>query len=122
MRRISVKVSKNFDSEEFACKCGCGKNNIGAAVVFILQRVRDHYDVPVTVTSACRCLVYNRSEDVGSNDNSQHPRRTAVDFTVEGVHPLIVSAQLCTWYPTSLGIGTYNNFTHVDTRKVMARW
>ena len=115
-----MKVSKNFDSSEFACKCGCGKNNIGAAVVFILQRVRDHYGAPVTVTSACRCLVHNRK--VGSTDGSQHPRRTAVDFRVAGFDPIHVHDLIDHWYPDSLGLGRYEDFTHVDTRKVKARW
>jgi len=117
-----MKVSKDFHDWEFECSCGCGKNNIGAAVVYVLQRVRDYYDSPVTVTSAVRCLVYNRSDDVGSNDKSQHPRRTAVDFTVQDVDPYDVFALLCGWYPDSLGIGRYCNFTHVDTRLIKARW
>ena len=121
-----MRVSNDFHDWEFECRCGCGKNNIGAGVVNILQRVRNYYGKPVTISSAVRCLAYNRKPvsegGPGSNDRSQHPRRTAVDFNVRGVAPEQVQDLIDKWYPNSLGLGRYDNFTHVDTRKGKARW
>lgn len=115
-----MQISKDFHDWEFECKCGCGKTNIGAAVVFVLQRVRDYYGVPVTPSSAVRCTSHNA--DVGGAQKSRHLFRDAVDFNVRGVAPEQVQDKIDEWYPNSLGLGRYEGFTHVDTRKGKARW
>ena len=113
-------ISANFNRSEFECSCGCGGDTVDAATLEALEAVRQHYDAPVTINSAYRCLFYNRSDVVGSNDNSQHPKGRAVDFTVAGVLPADVYV-----YCDSLGlggVGKYDDFTHIDTRDGYARW
>lgn len=76
---------------------------------------------PIIVTSGYRDIAYNRA--VGSNDQSQHPRFTAIDFRVPGMSPRAIAALLET-HPASdtFGIGVYPTFTHIDTRGTRARW
>lgn len=69
-----------------------------------------------------RYAVRSTMQKWGGAPKSEHPKRTAVDFTVRGVAPEQVQDLIDEWYPNSLGLGRYNNFTHVDTRKGKARW
>lgn len=112
-------LSAHFSRHEFACGCGCGGDTVDSSTLEALEAIRQHYDSPVTITSAYRCLEYNRS--VGSTDESQHPRGRAVDFVVDGVASHDVYD-----YADSLGlggVGRYDSFTHIDTRtNGPARW
>lgn len=56
----------------------------------ILEAVRAHFGVPVTINSFYRCLALNRA--IGSKDNSQHVTGEAVDFEVTGVSNDAVAA------------------------------
>ncbi len=123
-----AKLTKNISRHEMACHCGCGFDTMDWETVRVLQDCADHYAEirgldrsVVTITSAARCLDYNRS--IGSTDNSQHPRGRAIDFTIAGVRPHDVYAYLADEYPDRYGIGNYSNFTHLDTRSGgPARW
>ena len=115
-------LTDNFSRSEFACKCGCGFDDIASDLVYICQNVRHHFDRPVTITSGCRCPEHNAS--VGGAENSQHVAGRAADIVVSGVYPDEVwmylesqSAELGVG-----GLGSYSDFTHVDTRYKRARW
>lgn len=47
--------TRNFKVSEFACKCGCGKDDIDQRVMDMAQTIRDALGVPVRVNSGCRC-------------------------------------------------------------------
>lgn len=47
--------TRNFKVSEFACKCGCGKNDIDQRVIDMAQTIRDALGVAVRVNSGCRC-------------------------------------------------------------------
>ena len=51
--------TKNFKVSEFACKCGCGFDNIDQRVMNMAQTIRDALGVPVRVNSGCRCEKHN---------------------------------------------------------------
>lgn len=114
-------ISAHFSRHEFACRCGCGGDTVDAASLEALEAIRQHFDAPVKINSAYRCLTYNRTPAVGSNDNSQHPLGRAQDIVVEGVPPNDVAN-----YAEGLGlggVGRYATFTHIDTRtNGPARW
>ena len=78
-------ISKNFNRSEFACKCGCGYDNVDAMTLEIVQSVRDHFGQSVTITSGCRCPEYNAV--VGGSKNSQHVKGRAADIVVANVSP-----------------------------------
>ena len=51
--------TKNFKVAEFACKCGCGKNDIDQRIINMAQSLRDALGVPIRVNSGCRCEARN---------------------------------------------------------------
>ena len=114
------KVSANFLVNEFACKDGSDIVPIDMELVSVLQDVRNHFKVPVTINSAYRTPAYNKK--VGGVTASQHIRGTAADITVRGVPPEKVCAYLNGKYPGKYGIGKYPTFTHIDVRTSKARW
>lgn len=123
-------LSKNISRHEVACLCGCGLDTVDVETVAVVQDVCDHFAeelgvdrVVLGINSAARCFEYNRSDRIGSNDASQHPRCRALDIRLKGVEPYRVYDYLDDKYPDQYGIGRYRTFTHIDTRSGgRARW
>ena len=111
-------LSDNFSRSEFACKCGCGQDTVDAQLLDILQDIRNEFG-PVTITNANRCPVHNAA--IGGSSNSQHLRGRAADIQIADATPKDVAVFVDGHYPNT-GIGTYNTFTHIDTRGYKARW
>ena len=121
----SDKIAKNFQYKEFDCHgqgC-CSTTIIDEKLVEYVQRIRDHFGKPVTITSSYRCEVHNRR--VGGATKSYHMRGQAADIVVQGV-----SSREVAKYAESigiLGIGLYETskdgyFTHIDTRTTKSFW
>jgi len=80
-----VKLAKNFDSEEFACPCGCGESDIHPLVVERAQKLRNAIGVPITIVrkpyekngSGVRCHKHNR--EIHGDRNSFHLCGMAID-------------------------------------------
>ena len=112
-------IALHFDRIDFACNCGCGKDDIAPELVRLVEDVRMHFNSPTTISSGCRCLEWNRKE--GSSDTSQHVKGFAADFVVKGVTPKEVADYLQT--KGIGGLGRYKWFTHADIRTGRkARW
>jgi len=107
-------LSPHFSRWEFRCKCGCGFDTVDTQLLEVLEGIRQYYDAPIKVSSGARCRAYNKK--IKGAPKSQHPLARACDFTVEGVQPKMVQRYLDLTYPTTLGLGSYEDFTHVDTR------
>ena len=123
-----MKLTENFDREEFECTDGSGmptdvQLNI-AELAVQLEIIRAHFNAPVHINSAYRSLEYNRS--IGSNDSSQHVLGRAADITIKGVSPDDVADAIDFLIATGMlkegGVGRYNTFTHYDIRGTRARW
>lgn len=123
-----MKLTKNFDREEFECTDGSEmpidvQLNI-AELAVQLEIIRSHFNAPVHINSAYRSLEYNRS--IGSNDSSQHVLGRAADITIKGVSPDDVADAIEFLITTGMlkegGVGRYNTFTHYDIRGERARW
>ncbi len=112
-------LSKNFDREEFACKCGCGFDVVDAETLKIVQGIRDFFGVAVKVTSGCRC--YSHNLKVGGVSNSRHKLGKACDMQISGVEPAQVRDYIDTRYGNKYAVGIYDTFTHVDCGKYK-RW
>ncbi len=115
-----TRVSSNFLASEFCCKgngcCVCAK--IDTSLVECLQKIRNHFGAPTTINSGYRCEKHNKA--VGGASSSYHIKGMAADIVVSGVKPLEVAK-----YAESigiLGIGLYDDFVHIDTRKQKAFW
>jgi uncharacterized protein YcbK (DUF882 family) len=109
-----------FTRAEFACKCGCGFDTVDAQLLEVLIDIRKYFAAPVTVNSGCRCADYNRK--IGGAANSQHLLGRAADIAVKGASPRAIANFIENAHPTTMGVGRYRTFTHVDSRTVKARW
>lgn len=115
------KLSENFRVNEFACHgtdCGCTTVLVDTDLVDYLQRIREHFGKPVTVSSGYRCAVHNKSVDGATS--SKHMAGMAADIVIPGIAPTEVAK-----YAESIGvkgIGLYDTFTHVDTRASKSYW
>lgn len=114
------KISKYFSRGEFACKCGCGFSVVDVQLLELLTLVREYFDSPVTINSACRCEKHNKS--VGGTSGSKHKQGIAVDIKVKGVDTGAVYDFIDRYAPNSCGLGWYEYFVHVDVRSDKARW
>ena len=111
-------ISIHFSRKEFACKCKCGFDTVDVVTLRSLEAIRVHFNAPVTVTSACRCVDHNAA--VGGKAKSQHLLGRAADVQVAGIEPEKVAT-----YAENLGmsVGRYNTFTHIDSRSgTPAKW
>lgn len=121
----AIKLSNNFNSSEFNCKGSgcCSSTIINPQLVKYLQQIRDHFNAPITITSAYRCPTHNRR--VGGATGSRHTKGDAADIVVKGRTPAEVAK-----YAESIGIkgiGLYETnadgfFVHIDTRETKSFW
>ena len=114
-------ISPHFKEAEFACN-HCGKlhpDGVPQALLDALERVRQHYGVPVNINSGYRCPTHNAN--VGGASNSLHMQGKAADFWMKGIDPAQVYADIDPNWPDG-GLGKYATFTHIDVRGYKARW
>lgn len=116
----STYLSKNFKISEFKCNDGSDTVLISDKLVDLLQNIRNHFGVAVTINSAYRTESYNKK--IGGATKSQHVNGTAADIVVKGATPLEVAQYVEHIMPDSGGIGVYQSFTHVDVRTSRSRW
>ena len=93
----NIKLSKNFTSREFRCKCGKAHDyKIETALIEKLQALTDVLEADkVIINSGYRCPAHDRN--VGGNGYGQHTKGTAAD------------------------IKAYKNGQPIDTRKIACK-
>lgn len=103
---VIEKLSRNFSSDEFRCKC-CGFFVKNDALVKKLQKLRNAVGLSVRVNSGCRCVLHNLQ--VNGSDTSSHLRGMAADISCIDMKLLLEKA---------LGIfkrvGISGSYIHVD--------
>jgi hypothetical protein len=120
-----TRLSTNFNSTEFDCHGSgcCTKTTIDTDLVEYLQKIREHFGKPITISSGYRCSTHNKN--VGGSTGSRHAKGMAADIVVKDVAPAEV-AKYCESIGI-LGIGLYSTasdgyFVHIDTRTTKAFW
>lgn len=108
-----MKLTKNFNSEEFKCPC-CNRTIDSLAFrLFVakLQEARDIAGIPFVVNSGYRCAKHNKA--VGGKPNSSHLKGVAADISARtsSARFRIVDALLKAGF-RRIGIG--ESFVHVD--------
>lgn len=117
-----MKITKNFSSDEFACKC-CGRQNINENLVFQLQKIRGIVKKPIIITSGCRCPAHNKK--IGGSPKSQHLLGKAADIVIKGLSVKQMYQVLVPFhkkYFAGLGIYPEQGFIHIDTRDEPTIW
>lgn len=69
-------------------------HNVGPTIL-VLDELRKHYDVAITINSAYRDPDYNAL--IPGAKRSQHMGFVAIDINVRGVNPTLVADQLLAW-------------------------
>jgi len=103
--------NKYFSKGEFACKCGCGFDNIHPSLLVGLIKAREAAGIPFAITSGCRCIKHNKN--VGGVSDSTHTKGLAADIKTDtGAKKFkIIKALLDVGFRR---IGISKNFVHVD--------
>lgn len=125
---MEMKLTVNFDLNEFECHCGCemGFEIPGKLVTLCrsLEIIRAEFNKPITIVSGYRCKKHNKA--VGGAENSKHCEGIAADIRIKGVsisnlHKAILKLIDEKKIPNG-GVGVYKNWIHYDIRKGAARW
>ena len=108
-------LTQHFQSDEFWCSCGCGKegpngNKVSQSLVLKLEIVRTAINKPMKINSGIRCLKYNRS--IGSSDTSSHIKCVAADISCTQMSDRhLLMSHLPKLFER---IGIHKDFIHVD--------
>lgn len=108
-----------FRREEFRCQCG-GRYCRGfpaepkEALVLAGEQIREHFGVPVAVSSGVRCPRHNA--DVGGMINSKHLSGKAMDFSPAGVNAQTVLSYVRQLSQISYAYAIDENYVHIELR------
>jgi zinc D-Ala-D-Ala carboxypeptidase len=75
-------ITDNFSRAEYACKCGCGKDNIKDELAIKVQQVRDILGRSITINSGIRCSNHNSA--INATPTSSHIEGWAADLAYNG--------------------------------------
>lgn len=110
---------KYFTKDEFKCKCG-GKycNGFPVEVDYKLLQladvVREHFGMPITVSSGVRCETHNAK--VGGVANSRHRFGKAMDYSVRGVPASIVLPYVQSLSGVNYAYAIDGSYVHMDVK------
>ena len=111
---MNDQVTENFKLSEFACKCGNCENLINVGFIQALQKLRDEYGKPLTITSGYRCPAHNAV--VGGAKHSYHMKGLAADIAVTGASERYQIVKRAIELGVFGGIGISSGFVHLDIR------
>lgn len=111
---------KYFTRDEFACKCKqygkayCNGYPVEPSqkLVRLAEKVRMHFNAPITVSSGIRCKQHNINQ--GGVSNSRHTLGTAMDFAVSGKTAAQVLAYVKTLPEVAYCYAINNDYVHMD--------
>ena len=105
---------KYFTPDEFSCKCGCGAGEMNEKLIRNADKVREHFNAPITVSSGRRCAANNAR--VGGVSNSRHLYGNAMDFCVKGKSSATVLAYVQSLPDITYAYAIDGSFVHMDIK------
>ena len=109
----------NFSEYEFACKCGCGYNDIHYDTLDFLDKLRKAIGQPISIVSGCRCESHNKN--VGGAPNSKHCEGKAVDIICQPTSPRVLLLHCMALYPDciqGIGISLGSSIIHLAVQDI----
>lgn len=131
LKNGNQKLSEHFKVREFYCRDGSDPIFVDTELVEVLEKIRTHFNKPVTITSAFRTASWNDKLNKTSKaaKYSQHLYGKAADIQVQGISVETVYAYTDKLLSDTGGVGIYppglgraNGWVHVDVRKDKSRW
>ena len=103
-------LTANFDRSEYACKCGCGRDDIKQELAEKVQLVRDKLKRGIRINSGVRCERHNGN--IGASASSSHVGGWAADLGYQGSKQRFELITVCAQVFDRIGIA--KTFIHVD--------
>lgn len=103
-------LTENFNRKEYACKCGCGKDNIKDELAAKVQLVRNLVNRGIRINSGIRCEKHNAATK--ASPSSSHIDGWAADLGYTGSterYELLNAV-----FKVFNRVGIAKNFIHVD--------
>lgn len=114
-------INEYFSKAEFACKDGCGNDNISPDLIERLTRLRITYAKPIFITSGCRCIKHNKAE--GGKEDSAHlsegKEGEAVDIRIAHSSEIYELLHINFMYLLFNRIGIGTTLIHFDVSKTL---
>lgn len=107
-----------FTRDEFACKCGCGKNEMPDWFIHDLDELRDACGFALSVTSGWRCE--DHPKEAVKEKPGQH-NIAAADLMAHNGFQLYVIQEKA-FELRFYGIAAGKGFVHVDKRAKKTSW
>lgn len=104
-------LTKNFSRYEFACKCGCGADQISIGLVHGLQEARNKYMKVMIINSGVRCEEHNK--EVEGRVDSEHLVGEAADIGCSNSMGVDSRWLNCCWTHGFRRIGIDGSFIHI---------
>lgn len=114
-------LTANFDRAEYACKCGCGTDNIKDELAEKVQLVRDMVHRPIQISSGMRCQLHNTT--INASPTSSHVDGWAADLAYKGSTERYQLLHAAFQVFNRIGVG--RKFIHVDadlTKSIDVVW
>ena len=101
---------KNFNLDEFKCKCGCDHVSIHSDLLDLLQTARNILG-PIQITSAFRCPEHN---DKVSSTGLSGPHTTSKSVDIHVSNSQHRKELIDYFAPKVTGLGIAKTFIHID--------
>ena len=104
----------NYFENETKCKCGCGYD-INPAFLTLINKIREDYGKPITISSGARCKNYNTK--IKGAKYSMHMLGYAVDFVRTDELLKFILANLTKYDIYIEDPKVTTTWIHIDTKK-----
>ena len=113
MMTVDWSDMKYFSPTEFACQ-HCGKEGIDPELVYEMDRLRELFGLPITITSGYRCPDHPLTKD---RQSSSHAIGLACDISIKSSRERYMLLDIIFTHDLFCRIGIGDNYLHLDLDK-----